>query len=79
MKTIKKNITKGNYKCPECKSVIEIADDEFNVAKMFKPFPHLMGLQDFKVDMRMKTRVCDCPICGATITKELNAFTGDKL
>ena len=72
MKVVKHNLEKHKYKCRECGSIVEIRDDEFSTKKDFKPFPYLMGLKDFKTDTTIKRRVCDCPICGATIIKEYN-------
>ena len=66
----------NRYECPECKSIIEIQDNEFQVKKVYKYFKgHTfvgMGLSDFQEDTRTKIRVCDCPVCGATIFKESN-------
>lgn len=70
MKIIKQNSNKNTYKCPECGSIIEIQDSEFQSIKVNQPFPHLMGLADFQSDTRIKMRVCDCPVCGADIFKE---------
>lgn len=78
MKIIKQKTKTRQYKCPECGSIIEIKDNEFNTIKDFKPFPHLMGLEDFKKDTRIKIRVCDCPVCGGTIRKEQNAYRGEQ-
>ena len=80
MKIIKKNSKSHQYECPECKSVIEINDSEFKVAKEYPPFPtHLMGLRDFQEDTRVKVRVCDCPVCGGTIRKEYNLYVKEGL
>ena len=71
MKIIKQNSNKHTYKCPECESIIEIQDSEFQIKKVY-PLFHLMGLADFQEDTKVKIRVCDCPVCGGTITKENN-------
>lgn len=73
MKVIEQHSKTKKYKCPECKSILEIDDSDFSVTKEYPTF-HLMGLSDFIRDNRIKIRVCDCPVCGATIRKEYNVF-----
>ena len=70
MKIINQASNKHTYQCPECGSIIEIEDSEFQALKVIPRFPHLMGLADFQNDTRIKIRVCDCPVCGADIMKE---------
>lgn len=69
MKVIQKNSKSRKYKCPDCGSIIEIEDSEFVLDKEY-PLMHMMGLEDFQRDTRIKVRKCDCPVCGATIRKE---------
>lgn len=75
MKVIKQNLTTHKYKCKECKSIIEIRDDEFKLKVEYPPFPHLMSLADFQHDTMIRTRVCTCPVCHAEIVKETSKLT----
>lgn len=75
MEVVTNNAKTHSYQCPECHSIIKIQDNEFRITKKNLPFPHLMGLEDFKKDTRIKVRICDCPVCGATIEKERDRWT----
>lgn len=78
MNIVKKKTRTFKYRCPECKSIIEISDDEFETIKRVEPFPHIVSLEDFQKDTRIKMRVCDCPVCGGTIWKERTLYNEDK-